>query len=73
MGQKKTQQRMFGPIAVVPVGLIRLRKKSAVPAMFALDQRDVRIRRYLLAALRRQADEGVIQRMQNQGRHRNAV
>src|ERR1700733_13779422 len=64
---------MFGPVAVVAAGLIGLRKKGAVPPMFAFDQGDVRIRDYLLAALRRQADERIVQRMQNEGRHSNAV
>ncbi len=73
MSQKKTQQRMFGPVAVVAAEFVGLREKSAMAATAALDQRDVGIRDDFVAAFGRQADERVVQRMQNQRRHGNAI
>src|ERR1700749_4692101 len=48
---KKSQQRMFSPVAVIPGRPIRFSQKSAVTAMPTLHQCDVRIRVHLLAAL----------------------
>src|SRR5438445_6062983 len=64
VGQEKAQQRMFGPVAVVPGGPIRLSKKGAVPPMLAFHHRDVGIRIDLVAAFGGETDERVIQRMQ---------
>ena len=37
MRQQKSQQRMFGPVAVVAAGLVRLGKKGTMSAVYALD------------------------------------
>src|SRR5260370_29113181 len=51
VGQQKAQQRMFGPVAVVPERLIRFSQKGAVTPTLALPQRDVEIRVHLVTAL----------------------
>src|SRR5258706_4314466 len=73
VGQKKAQQRMFGPVAVVPERLIRFSQKGAVTPTLALHQSDVGIRVHLVAALVGETNERVVQRMQDLGRHRNAI
>src|SRR5258708_28700554 len=71
--QKKAQQRMFGPVAVVAGSPVRLSKKGAVASVLAFHQGNVGIRVDLVAALVRETDERVVQRMQNQARHGNAI
>src|SRR5947209_3153389 len=57
VGQKKAQQRMFGPVAVVPGGPIRLSKKGAVPSMLAFHHGDVGIRIDFIPAFSGETDE----------------
>src|SRR5258706_12702465 len=73
VGQKKAQQRMFGPVAVVPERLIRFSQKGAVTPTVALHQSDVGIRVHLVAALVGETNKRVVQRMQDLGRHGNAI
>jgi hypothetical protein len=65
VGQKKAQQRMFGPVAVVAAALVRLGEKGAVAPVLALLQRDVGIRFDLGAALIGDTDEGIVQCIQD--------
>src|ERR1700692_971463 len=71
VGQKEAQQRMFGPVAIVAAAFIGLGEKGAVASVFTFFQRDVGIRFDLGAALIGDTDEGVVQCIQDQGRHCN--
>src|ERR1700716_3101503 len=73
VGQKEAQQRMFGPVAVIAAALVRLGEKGAVASVFTFLQRDLGIRFDLGAALLGDTDEGVVQRIQDQGRHCNVA
>src|SRR5205823_1941858 len=73
VAQKKAQQRMFGPVAVVPQRLVRLSKKGAVASTLTFHQRDVGIRIDLVSGLCGEADKWIVQRIQDQGRHSNAI
>src|SRR5258708_11218262 len=73
VGQKEAQQCMFGPVAVVAVALVRLGEKGAVAPVLTFLQRDVGIRFDLGATLIGDTDEGVVQCIQDQGRHCNVA
>src|SRR5258707_723930 len=64
---------MFGPVAVVAGGPIRLSKKGAVASVPAFYQSDVEICGDLATGLSRQTDERVIQSMENQRRNGNTI
>src|ERR1700722_19984292 len=73
MGQKKSEQRMFCPVAVVAGGFVRLGKKSTVSSVCALYQRDVGVCADLFAGLNRETDKRIVQRMQDKGGYCNAI
>src|SRR5665213_128184 len=67
------QQRRLRPIAIVAGCGMGVAKKSAVPPMLSLYERDVRVGSNRSGRLRRQYDERIVQSMQDQRRDRDAV
>ena len=65
MCQKKSHQRMFGPVAVVASGRVRLGEECAVAAVPCFEEGDVRIRVALVSAFCGEPDEWIIERMEN--------
>src|SRR5215472_7042587 len=60
----------FRPAAIVSIGWA---KESAVSAVLGFEQRDVGVGLDLSAGFRKQADEGIVQRMDDQRGHGNFV
>src|SRR5580698_8396875 len=71
--EQKAEQGMFSPVAIVAAGSVRLCEEGAVAAMLGLEKRDVRVCLDLFATLGSKPDERIIQRMQDQGRHGDAI
>ena len=64
---------MLGPITVVTTGRIWFCKKGAVSAVFCLDQSDVGIGGDGLAGIGGEADEGIVEGVQDQSGHGDAM
>ena len=73
MAQEEAQQRMFGPVAVVATRGVSCSEERAVTAMKCLDVRDIRVRDDDLAALRHDAQKGIVKRVQDQCRNGDPV
>ena len=71
--KQKAEQCVFGPITVVTVGFIRLGEKGAVTATWALQQGYFRVRVELVAALGGKANKGIVQSVQDQRWHGDAI
>jgi hypothetical protein len=69
VGEQETQQGVLGPVAIVSSVGVGLGEKSAVAAVVSCDQPDIRIGFESAATFIGNADEGVVQRMEDERRH----
>ena len=71
--EDEPQRRSFRPVTVVTTRRIRRGKEGAVSTMLRLDESNFRVRRNGVTRSLNQPHERIVQRMQNQSRHRNAI
>jgi len=73
VGEKEVEQRGLCPVAVVTAGVVGLGEEGAVAAARGFEEADERVGDERGQRLRRDGDEGIVERVDDERRHADAV